>query len=364
MSSLLPALRKRAASLVGAGAVLVLGILTLPREMPAVDRARYEQAFAFDRTELAPEIAGLTRDLKVRAVHPSLDRISAWISTLGASVALGDLDGDGLSNDYCLVDTRANAVIAAPVPGTGDRFPPFVLERWDEGPIAPSGVQFGDFNEDGQTDLLVQYWGRPPRAHLRQTNTTAITPDQFVISDLGLPQPGWHTAESNPAARWYTNALVQADVDGDGHLDLVIGNYFQDGAAILDGQGTEPQSMHAGKAKAFNGGTKHFLLWKSATTGDTPAVTYTDAESNLPPELAHGWTLALGAVDLDGDLLPELYLGNDFGPDQLLHNRSTPGKLVFTPLHGKRDWNTPKSCVLGADPFKGMAVDFGDVNGD
>jgi len=81
-------------------------------------------------------------------------------------------------------------------------------------------------------------------------------------------------------------------------------------------------------------------------------------------EVERGWTLAIGAADLDGDLLPELYFGNDFGPDRLLHNRSTPGHLQFTVLEGRRRFTDPKSCVLGCDSFKGMRVDFGDVNGD
>ena len=46
-------------------------------------------------------------------------------------------------------------------------------------------------------------------------------------------------------------------------------------------------------------------------------------------EVARGWTLAMGAADLDGDLLPEIYFANDFGPDRLLHNRSTPGQLTI-----------------------------------
>jgi enediyne biosynthesis protein E4 len=62
--------------------------------------------------------------------------------------------------------------------------------------------------------------------------------------------------------------------------------------------------------------------------------------------------------------LPEVYIANDFGPDRLLHNRSTPGDLKFALLEGKRDLTTPKSCVLGHDSFKGMGVDFGDLNGD
>src|SRR2546426_8043735 len=61
---------------------------------------------------------------------------------------------------------------------------------------------------------------------------------------------------------------------------------------------------------------------------------------------------------------PEIYFGHDFGPDRLLHNRSTPGHLKFAVLEGRRRFTDPKSCVLGFDSFKGMGVDFGDVNGD
>src|SRR3712207_1124458 len=81
-------------------------------------------------------------------------------------------------------------------------------------------------------------------------------------------------------------------------------------------------------------------------------------------EVAHSWTLAVGAADLDGDLLPELYFANDFGPDRLLHNRSRPGELRFVLLEGEKTLTTPNSKVLGRDSFKGMGVDFGDVNGD
>jgi hypothetical protein len=78
----------------------------------------------------------------------------------------------------------------------------------------------------------------------------------------------------------------------------------------------------------------------------------------------HGWTLGAGAADLDGDLLPELYFAHDFGPDRLLHNISTPGHVAFTLLQGHRGFTTPASSVLGKDSFKGMGVDFADLNGD
>jgi hypothetical protein len=72
----------------------------------------------------------------------------------------------------------------------------------------------------------------------------------------------------------------------------------------------------------------------------------------------------VGAADLDDDGLPELYFANDFGPDHLLHNRSTPGHINLVPVVGKKHLTTPNSKIVGRDSFKGMGVDFGDLNGD
>jgi hypothetical protein len=93
-------------------------------------------------------------------------------------------------------------------------------------------------------------------------------------------------------------------------------------------------------------------------------VQFREVKGVRSEEIEHGWTLAMAAADLDCDLMPEIYLGNDFGPDRLLHNRSTPGQLNFVALEGRRRVTDPKSCVLGFDSFKGMGVDIGDVDGD
>jgi hypothetical protein len=341
---------------------LVAGLFAVT-QLPALPTAEQEEAagrFRFSRHPL-PEVPGHPHKF-VRAVHPSLERISAWISSLGAAVALGDLDGDGLPNDLCYVDPRTDQVIVAPVPGTPARYAPFTLHPaplpYDAATTAPMGCLLADLNEDGLLDILVYYWGRTPVAFLRKKPESS--------GPLGPPG----SAEFVPCeivpggGRWYTNAATLADLDGDGHIDLIIANYFPDGARILDANATGVEEMHAGKAKADNGGRKHLFLWKGAARGQRPAVQFEEQHGVLSEELDRGWTLAVGAADLDGDLLPEIYFANDFGPDVLLHNRSTRGRLRFVALKGQGGFTTPTSCVLGQDTFKGMGVDFADVNGD
>ena len=333
----------------------LLGLYQLAR-LPTVsgaERATLAARFRFAATPL-PVPPGLP-PRTLRPVNPSLAHIASWISAVGAAVALADIDGDGLPNDACFVDTSTNRVIVAPVPGSGDRYAPFALDfsgfRFDA-TMAPMGCLPGNFTEGPRTELLVYFWGRTPVVFLRRPNAPdKLGAASFVAQEIVAGEE-----------RWYSNAATQADLDGDGHLDLIIGNYFPDGARILDEQAKEPDSMQHSMSRAFNGAGPRLLVWTAATHGSQASVSYRDATEEAVPEVArHGWTLAVGAADLAGTQLPDLYLANDFGPDRLLDNRSTPGHPRFALASGQRGLFTAKSKTLGQDSFKGMGVDIADI---
>jgi hypothetical protein len=215
----------------------------------------------------------------VRAVHPSLERVSAMVSALGASVALHDLDGDGLANDLCHVDPRTDRVTLAPVPGTGQRFAPFHLDAGSlplDVTMAPMGCLPGDMNEDGWPDVLVYYWGRTPIAFLR-TPQSILAAGAFVAQEL---VPG--------RERWYSNSAAFADVDGDGHVDLVVGNTSQDGARLLDAKAGGIEVLPESRSRAFNGGWNRLLRWTAAAAGDRPAVTFREVKGWLAEDVARG----------------------------------------------------------------------------
>lgn len=348
--------RRQSVRLMGLALILVCyGFGRLPT-LADDEREAMTQRFAFARLPLPAAAGDLER--RVRPVHPDMEKISGWISSVGGGVALNDLDGDGLPNDVCNVDTRTDRVIVAPAPGTGERYPLFTLDPdpaipHDRRTMAPMGCVPADLNEDGRMDVIVYYWGRPPVLFLRRDGTAA--PAAAAFRPLALAP-----AEE----RWNTNALTTADVDGDGHLDVIVGNYFPDGMRLLDDRATDRAHMHRSMSRSENGGVDRLLLWKRASAGREPLVEFTDASSAIDPYTAKSWTLALGAADLDGDLLPEIYFGHDFGKDRLLHNLSQPGKPRFAVLEGVKGFTTPASKVLGHDSFKGMGIDFADIDGD
>ena len=111
-------------------AIAVIAVAYAFARFPSLpDKDCHELAcrFKFDKQPL-PEVANHPPYKLVREVHPSLKRIAAWISSLGAAAALADLDGDGLPNDLIHVDPRTDLVTVAPVPGTGARYEPFALD--------------------------------------------------------------------------------------------------------------------------------------------------------------------------------------------------------------------------------------------
>lgn len=305
---------------------------------------------AFDR-HLLPPADG---DQRMRPVAPQLESIRPWISAVGASVGAMDLRGQGHAADACTTDPRDDEVRVFPVPGsTGEPFEPFLLRpdglRYDD-TMAPIGCVPADVNQDGTTDVVVYYWGRSPVLFLNQRPPGQGAParEDFEPHELVTPMTVWNTT-----------ALNVADVDGDGTLDILVGNYFPDGARVLDPSATDDprMQMQHGMGKARNAGPNRLFLGSPVDEpGTMPA--FTDVSNRIPEESADSWTLAFGMQDLTGDGLPEAYVANDFGPDQLLLNRSEPGDVRLEVVRGSRSLTERKSTVLGHDSFKGMGVAY------
>lgn len=298
----------------------------------------------------------------IHAVNKTAEYQKYYMYQVGASAALGDLDGDGLPNDLCLVDIRSKTVVLRPAPGTGARYAPFTLELGDRVNLAtamPALCRVTDLNEDGLADLFIGVYGRTPLLLLRRDPG-----DLAPGAPLSMASYAVRDLVAEPERAWWTPTATFADMDGDGHLDIVMANYFADGAKVMDGQSEERFEMNDSFSRARNGGVNRIFLYVESSSGSDPSVRYVEAPDPFPDLGARAWTLAIGAADLDLDGLQDLYLANDHGADQLLWNRSKPGALRFEELRGEGGLFVPLSMSMGHDSFHGMGVDFADLNGD
>jgi len=140
-----------------AAVIGVVGVLAFLSRLPGVSAdevVRLATPFRFTTQTLPPPAVppGTVFPVNKTAAH-----MQFYFYQIGASAALGDLDGDGLPNDLCLTDVRAKAMTVSPAPGTGDRYAPFTV---DFGPLFdrvteyPTVCRIADMNEDGLEDKI------------------------------------------------------------------------------------------------------------------------------------------------------------------------------------------------------------------
>ncbi|MER3427765.1 MAG: RNA-binding protein [Pyrinomonas sp.] len=341
---------------------LLANALGASAQTPPADQTRTGRSYAAGeplRRPSAPvpqapspvQFADITAQSRIDFRHMASPTSQKYLlETMGGGVALLDYDGDGrmdifFTNGAALQDPMPrgampdkrearywNRLYRQRPDGTFED----VTERAGlRGDGYSMGVAVGDYDNDGDPDLLVTGY---ERTALYRNNGDGTFTD--VTKQVGINAPGWSTS-----AAWL-------DYDRDGRLDLFIARYMEwdfERGAIYCG---EPRPGYRAYCHPDNFKGASNLLFHQKTDG-----TFEDVSATSKISVAIGKGLGVAVADFDNDGWPDIFVANDSVPQTLFRNR---GDGTFEDI----------GLISGAGydengkTFAGMGIDAADYDND
>ncbi|MCB1308438.1 MAG: VCBS repeat-containing protein, partial [Leptospiraceae bacterium] len=296
-------------------------------------------------------------------VDPRMANVGKWLLSVGDGAFVADVNNDGwmdvfLTNPMKHPDDRAALYLnrgafrfeRVPVPVLRE----IAYHPESRGVIA--GALFYDADNDGDPDLLLSLGYGQSRLLRNEFIETGRVQFRDISEAAGITE---YTISID------ANAL---DWNRDGRLDILLANaigpylrdydpprrfnIFQLPPPEYAGDRRMLNVMHRTWHNANNAGPN--FLYESRA-GECDSICYQKLDNNRIGLEGERWTLDVATTDFNEDGYTDLYLANDFGPDQIFINesgrrlRSVRGPLVGQPGH---------------DTYKGMNASAGDVNND
>lgn len=255
-----------------------------------------------------------------------LDNVAPHIAALGAGVSVADVNGDGWPDLY-LTNSRFGQPNALYLNRQDGSFTDIAAEAGvaqlnREGEGVSMGAVWGDYDNDGHEDLLLYRYG-----FLQLLRNRGDLTFEDVTVGAGL-------------RRWVnSNGAIWFDYDRDGLLDLYVTAYFRSDVDLWHIRTT--RIMHDSFEFASNGGKN--LLFHNLGNGRFEDVTDRMGVGSTR------WTMAAAAADFNEDGWPDLYLANDYGPEEYFANQ---GGTHFALTR----------AGLETDSKSGMSVSLGDTH--
>jgi hypothetical protein len=251
-----------------------------------------------------------------------------------------DYDGDG-DYDLYLVNAHSDPLHGDQPGKEGDklyrndgngRFTDVTREAGIEEYRYGSGLAVGDFDNDGDSDILVTNYGRNTLYRNEGGKFTDVT-EEAGLGGLG-----------------YSMGAVWFDMDRDGDLDLYVARYVRYNPATS--KRCKERDIRVYCNPKFYPGDRD-LLYENIGGGKFKEIGRRAGIDTIEGDEGRG--LGVVAFDQDRDGFTDVYVANDMNPNFLWHNN---GDGTFT------DVAQEAGVALSMDGMSqaGMGVDVGDVD--
>ncbi|MFH1723015.1 MAG: CRTAC1 family protein [Elusimicrobiota bacterium] len=293
-----------------------------PPEAPA---AEPPTPLPFELVDATAE-TGLTFHHQKATLHPSIRHINPWLASVGIGVSVVDFDMDGWYDVYVTNMAVGSRNVLFRNNGDGtftDVAEKAGLARVNQDRFSMRPLFF-DMDNDGFKDLLLL---QHPHTAVYRNNGDGTFSD--VTEDAGIDHSG---------PSYSSNAI---DFDGDGDLDVVIGDYFP-------------------KINFMDPHTTKFMMNSivSADNGGEISVYRNDGKgrfSRVSGDLGfaeQAWTQAVGVYDFNGDGRPDVYFATDYAGDRVYLNEGDDRFLDIS------------DTVKHQYSLNGMNADVADIDND
>lgn len=265
---------------------------------------------------------------------------------MGGGLAWIDVDGDGWLDLFAANGCPLNPSATTTAAGTsrlwrnreGEAFVDITTPAQAGVVMFGQGCAVADFDSDGFSDLFIAGYG-PDRLLRGQGDGTF----RDVTDESGVSGPEW------------TAGGVWVDLDGDRDLDLYCVNYLNVTLA-------NHQVCQFGERRGYCGPGSYDGVQDQCylNAGDG---TFQNGTDEMGFRAANGKGMSVAAVDLDDDLVPEIYVANDMTANYLF--RRVPGGST-TELPRYEDVAASSGCAVGGSGASeaSMGISLADFDGD